>query len=97
MIVVPIIGHRNQAPVKTPLVRAALIAPNQQDRLSQGIECERHAPDLALPGKTQFLHVRVPRAFQGIHRGTAQVRPELRQQFGVSQQFVLSYIETRGV
>jgi len=38
---------------------------------------------------TQFLHVRVPRAFQGIHRGTAQVRPELRQQFGVSQQFVL--------
>ncbi len=86
MIIVSIIGHRNQAPVKTSLVRAALVAPDQQDRLAPGIEGERHAPDFTLPGKAQLFHVGMPRAFQGVHRGTAQVRPELLQQFGVRQQ-----------
>ena len=48
MSVIPLIGHLNHAPVKTPLVCAALLASDQKHRLAPGIEGECYTPDFTL-------------------------------------------------
>ena len=90
MIVVSLIGHIDQAFVKSSLVRPALVTSNQQDRSAQGIECKRHPPHLTLPEKPQLLHVGVARTLERVRRGPAQVWSELGQQPSMRQTAELS-------
>jgi len=45
MLVEARVGDGNQALVKPPLIRAGLVATDQQDGLAFGVERESHAPD----------------------------------------------------
>ena len=92
MLVVARIGGGNQSLVETALVGAALVAADQQDGLAPGIKGKGDAPDLALPGEAQLLHVGVPGVLQGVHGGASQVGAELRQQAGMRQQLVLQIL-----
>ncbi len=92
VFVVALIGDLDQAFVKPALIRAAFVAPNQQNGLSLGIKRECHSPDLAVPREAQLLHMGVARSFERIDRGTSQVRTEFGQQPGVRQQFVLQIL-----
>ena len=92
MLVVAIVGYIDQAFVKPTLVCATLVAAYQKDGMPLGIECKRHPPDWAVPGKAQLLHVGVPRTLQCIHCRTAEIRAKFRQQSRVRQQFVLQIL-----
>ena len=92
MRVVSVIGGDEQALVKPALICAALVASNQQNRLSLGIESKGQSPHLLVPRKPKFFHVGVPGAFQGVNGWPSQMRTKLRQQLSVSQQFVLKVL-----
>lgn len=49
VLVVALISDLDQAFVKPALIRAAFVAPNQQNGLSLGIKRECHPPDATLP------------------------------------------------
>ena len=89
MCVVPVIGDGNQPPVEPALVRSALVATHQKNGLPGGIEGEGHTPDLPMPFEPQFFHVGVSRTLEGVDSRPAQVGPELRQQMGMCQHFIL--------
>lgn len=55
VFVVALIGDLDQAFVKPALIRAAFVAPNQQNGLSLVIKRECHPSDLTVPGEAQLL------------------------------------------
>jgi len=66
--------------VETARTDALLVAANQQDGGSFRVECKGDAPHTAIGAKTQLLHVRVPRAAQGIDSGPPEVGPDMLKQ-----------------
>ena len=79
----------NQPFVKAPLIRAALVAAHQQNRLPRRVEGKGDASYFARPAKAQLLHVGVLRALQRIHCRPPQARAEIPQQQRMGQQFIL--------
>jgi hypothetical protein len=92
MRVVAVVGCGEQALVKPALICTAFVTPDQQNRLPFGIESKGQSPHLLVPRKPKFFHVGVSGAFQGINGWPAQMWPEIGQQLGVSQQFVLKVL-----
>jgi hypothetical protein len=85
----PDVGNCDQSFVKAFLICATFVPGHKQDRISLRIKCKGHTPDLALPRKTQFLHVGVSGAVQRIHSWSPKIWAEFNQQFRVSQHLIL--------
>ncbi len=92
MRVVSIIGNCYQTFVKTSLICSTLVATNQKDGLSIGVESKGYTPHLAIPVKPQFLHVAMPGRLKSVDSGSPQVWTKLRQQAGVCQHFILQVL-----
>lgn len=83
--VIAVIGGGEQALVKPALICAALVASDQQNRLSLGIESKGQPPHLLVLRKPKFFHVGMPGAFQGVNGWPSQMWPKLGEQLGVCQ------------
>jgi hypothetical protein len=92
MVVITIIGYREQSLIKPALINPALITRYQQNRLPQWIKGKSNPPDLTISREPKFFHVRVLKALQRIDRWSAEMGPKLSQQFGMRQQFILNVI-----
>jgi hypothetical protein len=92
MIAIPLICHREKALVEPALICPALVATDQQDRLSLWIEGKGHSPDLTVPGKPELFHIAVLRTLEGVDRRPPQIGPKLSKQFGMRQQFILKFL-----
>ena len=89
MVVIALIGYREQSLVEPALICPALVSSDQQNRLSLRIKGKSHPPDLTVPGETKFFHFGVLRSLQGVNRRSPQIGPKFGQQHGMRQQFVL--------
>ena len=80
----------NQLPIKPLLAHAGFVPGDKQNRVAPGIEGKGHAPHSVRGVKAQFLHIRVARAFQGIHSRPPQLRSELLEQPSMRQNLILN-------
>jgi hypothetical protein len=85
------IGAPDQFSVEAGFCKPGLIAHGQQDGLSPRVESESHAPHPTIGTKSQFLHVRVPGAFERVDARSAELWSELCEKTGVGQQFGLDW------
>ena len=69
----------NQFAVETLFAPARFVSRHQQNRLASAIKSESHSPFTIRCAESQFLHVRMPGAFQSIDTGPAQLRSKLLQ------------------
>jgi hypothetical protein len=79
------IGAPDKLSVEAGLCKPSLIANGQQDGLSPGIESEGHAPHPTVGTKSQFLHIRVPGAFERVDSRSTELWSELCEKAGVGQ------------
>jgi len=64
-----VIGFPNQFAVKALFASAGLVPRNKQNRFAPGIKSESYSPFAVNRAESQFLHVGVAGAFQGVKRG----------------------------
>ena len=69
---------------------AGFISSHQQDGPPFEIKSERYTPGSIRSIKTQFLHVGVDGALQGVHPRSPKIRAEFLQKLGVSKQLILN-------
>jgi hypothetical protein len=69
------VGLCYELAIKSLLGAARLVSRDQKDRVAFRIEREGDAPDTVCRVKAQLLHIRVPRTFERIDAGPAELRP----------------------
>src|SRR5262245_39244016 len=87
MRVEPFVGFGDKLSVKALLAPSRLVAGDEQDGLAPGIEGESDSPFAVRRGKTQLLHVRMTGAGQRIDARSAELRAELLEKPGQSENF----------
>ena len=84
------IGLRDQPAIEPPLTATGFITSAQDQRLTMRIKCKGKTPHTIGGIEPQLLHVRVFRAVERVHAGSAKLRPESLQQFHMGQQLILN-------
>lgn len=92
MSIKALIGSADELLIERLLTSAGLVACDQQNRPALWVEGECHSPFAIRRTKSQLLHVRVPRAVQCIDTEPAQLRPELLEKSGQSENFRLDIL-----
>lgn len=86
----------DQLPVEALLADAAFVSCHQKNGVTPGIKCESSAPDAICRIEAQSLHVGVPRSAERVHARPPKLRPEMRQNFRLSKQFI-RYVQRKRI
>src|SRR5579871_1962123 len=87
MCVKPPVRLRDELLIEPLLTAAGFVASNKEDCLALRVEGESHAPLTIRRAEAQFFHIGVAGIVQCIDARTAQLRPELLQEPGMSKDF----------
>src|ERR1035438_1175844 len=82
-------GFGDELTVEALFAPTRFVSADQQDSSSHRVETEGYSPYAACGIEAQLFHIRVTRTVQRIGTRPAEQWPELLQQLGVGQQFVL--------